>query len=119
MRPLFWEGSQVGVRLCPGVDIKMGDIAVFKDGAGFVCHRVTHILKIDDRVFFRTKGDATLYADRLVDGSRVLGKVSTRDFRHVSVPVGGLFARFFGLGVGLAYPVLRKIARIIRKLFRR
>ncbi len=64
MLPLFREGDIVLLYKPPPNEIRVGDVVVYKRcGGGYIIHRVIDVVRIDDRYYYRTKGDNNPYDD--------------------------------------------------------
>lgn len=115
MRPFFGDGSSASVVFCTCSDLRLGDIAVFRDLQGFTCHRVTRLISKNGGLFVETKGDASVKSDPAIDGSLILGKIVSRKIGRFSIPVDNFFARKIGLGIGFLYPLSRRAIYNITK----
>jgi signal peptidase len=68
------------------VDIKEGDVIVFKRGNEIIAHRVEEIVEQRSGTYYRTKGDnADSADDYLVDPGNVLGRVEVVNY-YVGYP---------------------------------
>ncbi len=64
MLPLFREGDIVLLYKPPPNEIRVGDVVVYKRcGGGYIIHRVIDVVRIDNRYYYRTKGDNNPYDD--------------------------------------------------------
>ncbi len=72
MYPVLRHGVQVIVEPVAYDELSIGDMVVFYDGRGLVCHRL--IRKTNRRCYF--KGDTNIWADPPVAWSQVLGRVT-------------------------------------------
>lgn len=72
MYPMIRNGSCVEVQPTAYDELRIGDLVVFSDGRGLVCHR---LIKKSHRLCI-LKGDTNLWADPPVAWSQVLGRVT-------------------------------------------
>ena len=132
MKPLFRDGALVNAVLCKAGNIKVGDIAVFKNASfasspeenpvtapiphRFICHRVIHIINKDGTIFFKTKGDSSISVDPLVHADLLIGKVASLKGRHLSLPLDNILGRMIGLGLGFLYPIVCRLVYITKQM---
>ena len=84
MRPQISRGDALIYRA--DVDIKEGDVIVFKRGNEIIAHRVEKIVEQRSGTYYRTKGDNVDSADDyLVDPGNVLGRVEVVNY-YVGYP---------------------------------
>lgn len=115
MRPFFTDGSSAYVALCRRDNIRVGDIAVFKDGPGFICHRVLRIVRQDDKMFFRTKGDAAFYPDIPTGEDLILGKVVAYGSGNTRIFIDNDYFRILGLFTAFTFPFVHRCLFLMRK----
>ena len=72
MYPILRNGTRVEVQPVAFDELEKGDLVVFYDGRGIVCHR---LLRKANRLCY-LKGDTNLWADPPVIWSQVLGRVT-------------------------------------------
>lgn len=72
MYPMIRNGSCVEVQPTAYDELRIGDLVVFTDGRGLVCHR---LIKKAHRLCI-LKGDTNLWADPPVAWTQVLGRVT-------------------------------------------
>jgi hypothetical protein len=72
MFPILRNGMRVEVQPVAFDELRVGDLVVFYDGRGIVCHR---LLRRANRLCY-LKGDTNLWADPPVVWSQVLGRVN-------------------------------------------
>lgn len=72
MYPTLRHGTRVEVQPVAYDELAVGDVIVFYDGRGIVCHR---LLRKTNRLCY-CKGDTNLFADPPVLWTQVLGRVS-------------------------------------------
>lgn len=78
MAPFLRGGEIVTLKKEPHDALRRGDLIFFKNSRGApLLHRVIQkITSSDEKIFFRTKGDALIALDEPIQHHRVLGKVS-------------------------------------------
>jgi signal peptidase I len=54
-----------------------GEILAWKRESGFVVHRLVSIIKNDDGIMFKTRGDSCSFEDQPVSGEQVAGRVTS------------------------------------------
>jgi len=81
MMPSIYPGDLVTVRSESIAGVRCGEIVLFLLGGRFFVHRVTRKWSERDRVVLATRGDALSQEDPSVDGSQLLGRV-TSILRH-------------------------------------
>jgi signal peptidase I len=54
-----------------------GEIIAWKRESGFVVHRLVSIIKNDDGIMFKTRGDSCSFEDQPVSGEQVAGRVTS------------------------------------------
>ena len=104
MFPLLGHGSLAKVALAPFEDMRLGDIAVFKAGSGFMCHRVVGKKNLDKELFLKTKGDAVSCSDPLVRKDAFVGKVITVRKGRFDIKIDNLTCRVIGLALSCLLP---------------
>ncbi len=72
MYPSLKNGMRVEVQPVEYDELRMGDLLVFNNGSGIICHR---LLRKSQRLCF-LKGDTNLHADPPVLWNRVIGRVT-------------------------------------------
>jgi hypothetical protein len=70
MRPWIWPNGKLHVERCSMSELRLGDIAVWFDGANMVSHRVV-ALGAD---VLATRGDSSAEPDQPVQASQLLGR---------------------------------------------
>ncbi|HEW93865.1 signal peptidase I [Candidatus Geothermarchaeota archaeon] len=74
-------------------DIRVGDIIVFRSPLNpdmYIVHRVIQVIRSNDRIYFKTKGDNNKYPDRwVVDQDNLIGRVL-----YIIPAVGGVIRVF-------------------------
>lgn len=76
MQPNLKIGDVVVVKNIKQEDLKIGDIISFREGQNVVTHRVVDILKNEDNIRYKTKGDNNNAEDEgLVEYTSIEGKV--------------------------------------------
>ncbi|MBP7056392.1 MAG: hypothetical protein KBB52_06035 [Candidatus Omnitrophica bacterium] len=132
MNPLLCDGAFVNAVLCTAGNIRVGDIAVFKNTAftnppeedpvtapvphRFICHRVIQIINKDGRIFFKTKGDSSISVDPMVSTDLLIGKVTLLKGKYLSLPLDNILGRMIGLGLGFIYPVACRLVYMTKKM---
>jgi Peptidase S24-like len=81
MIPSIYPGDLLSVRSESVVNARVGEIVLFLLGGRFFVHRVMRKWPERDRVVFATRGDALTQEDPSIDGSQLLGRV-TSILRH-------------------------------------
>lgn len=84
MYPTLRHGMRIVVQPTAYDELRIGDLVVFFDGRGIVCHR---LVRKAQRLCF-LKGDTNLWADPPVVWSQVLGRVTHRiddEFRILAI----------------------------------
>lgn len=86
MSPAYKAGDAIIVNDVSPENVEEGDVITFRQPSGMevqtqgtdlVTHRVVEVVRKDDDLYFRTKGDANEEADKqLVPASNVVGRVS-------------------------------------------
>jgi hypothetical protein len=109
MLPLFDTDSLVQIDLCPIEELHRGDIVVFKEGEGLICHRFFSMAKIRGELFLKVKGDAVWNFDPLVDSKYFLGKVVYLNKLGIRVRLDNFPARILGLFFSRIAPVYTRI----------
>lgn len=98
MEPACHVGSVVYVRHVDAKELEKGDVITFRlGGDALATHRIVEIIRDDEGLCFRTKGDANDAADAsLVEADRVVGRVC------FDIPYLGYCAAYLGSlrGVG-------------------
>ncbi len=93
MEPTIHVNDLIVVTRASPEDIKVGDIIVFKSPLNpdiYIVHRVIQVIKSDDKIYFKTKGDNNNYPDRwVVDQDDLVGKVL-----YIIPAVGGVIRVF-------------------------
>jgi Peptidase S24-like len=77
MIPSIYPGDLVTVRSESIADACCGEIVLFLLGGRFFVHRLTRKWPERDRVVFATRGDALHQEDPSVDGTQLLGRVTS------------------------------------------
>lgn len=80
MYPTLRNGARVEVQPVAYDELSVGDLVVFHDGRGIVCHR---LIRKEQRLCY-LKGDTNLWGDPPVIWSQILGRVTRlidNDFR--------------------------------------
>ena len=72
MYPMLQNGVRLEVQPVAYDELRSGDLIVYNDGCGIICHR---LLRKADRLCF-LKGDTNLFADPPVVWGQVLGRVT-------------------------------------------
>jgi hypothetical protein len=72
MYPMLRNGVRIEVQPTAYDELRIGDLVVFHDGCGIICHR---LIRKADRLC-HLKGDTNLFADPPVVWSQVLGRVT-------------------------------------------
>ena len=111
MLPLLKRGSSATAALGSVKEISLGDIAVFKAGEGFICHRIFNKTKSGGKLFLRTKGDALFNFDNPVGEDAVLGKIIAFRRWGFDIKVDNTLSRLTGLLLGCVAPFFVKIIR--------
>src|SRR6266496_5694835 len=75
MLPAVRDGEILHVQPVDTATIRLADIVLFKDGAGFKAHRVVS----RHNGLFVTRGDAGLEPDNAIRGSQIMGKVIAKE----------------------------------------
>src|SRR6266853_455478 len=75
MLPAIRDGEILHVQPVDTATIRVADLVLFKDGAGFKAHRV--VQKRND--VFVTRGDAGLEPDNAIRGSQIMGKIIAKE----------------------------------------
>jgi hypothetical protein len=70
MRPWIWPNGKLHVERCSMSELRLGDIAVWFDGANMVSHRVVEL----GADMLATRGDSSAEADQPVKASQLLGR---------------------------------------------
>jgi hypothetical protein len=70
MRPWIWPNGRLHVERCSLSELRLGDIAVWFDGANMVSHRVVEL----GADMLATRGDSSAEADQPVQPSQLLGR---------------------------------------------
>jgi hypothetical protein len=81
MIPFIYPGDLLTVRSESVADTRTGEVVLFLLGGRFFVHRVMRKWPERNRVVFATRGDALIQEDPSVDGSQLLGRV-TSIIRH-------------------------------------
>jgi hypothetical protein len=81
MIPSIYPGDLLSVRSESIADARCGEIVLFLLGGRFFVHRVMRKWSEGTRIVFATRGDALSQEDPSVDGSQLLGRV-TSILRH-------------------------------------
>ncbi len=86
MEPTIHVGDLVIIKGTSPREIKTGDIIVFRarflDGS-LTVHRVIQVVKIGNKIFYRTKGDANIFPDPAIYNG--IGSVSESDIVGIVV----------------------------------
>lgn len=83
-------------------EVKVGDIIVYKHKDKLIIHRVIERMEVDQRIYFKTKGDHNLSPDPwVVRGEDIVGR-----WTGIRVPIIGQFILFLKSEVGMALIVL-------------
>ena len=79
MAPFLRGGEIVTIKKEPLHALRKGDLIFFKNSQGtpFLHRLIQKITSPDEKIFFRTKGDALIAFDEPVQYQKVLGKVSS------------------------------------------
>jgi hypothetical protein len=72
MYPMLRTGVRLEVQSAAYDELCVGDLVVYHDGSGIICHR---LIRKADRLCL-LKGDTNLFADPLVIWPQVLGRVT-------------------------------------------
>src|SRR5690348_5507981 len=75
MLPIIHEVEILYVQPISAEPIRVGDIVLFKKGAGFKAHRV---IRKKNKVFI-TRGDAGIDAGDAVQGEKIVGKITSKE----------------------------------------
>jgi hypothetical protein len=75
MLPAIRDGEILHVQPVDTATIRVADLVLFKDGAGFKAHRV---VRTQGGVFV-TRGDAGLESDNAIRGSQIMGKIIAKE----------------------------------------
>src|ERR1700733_247922 len=81
MIPSIYPGDLLTVRSESVVNARAGEIVLFLLGGRFFVHRVMRKWPERNRVVFATRGDALTQEDPSIDGSQLLGRI-TSILRH-------------------------------------
>lgn len=100
------DGALAKISFCSFQDFNTGDIAVFKSGEGFVCHRVFRKIKLNGAPFLKTRADVAYDFDTPTAISRILGKVIGLKIGPFLVRMDNLITRITGLMVSCCLPVI-------------
>ena len=90
MSPLLEPGDMVVVTEIDPTKVKEGDVIPYRiDQSTLVTHRVIEVIKEENSLMFRTRGDANNTEDQeLVEASQLVGKMSFK------IPYGGYVTNF-------------------------
>lgn len=106
MLPIFDEGSLLEARLCDPSEIKRGDIAVIKGGAGdYLCHRLMTKNISEGKLMLHTKGDARFRLDPPAGIDSVIGKVIFIYLGRHRINIDNMISRILGLLMSIIAPV--------------
>lgn len=112
MKPVIKSGDLIICHTAKPDSIKKGDVITFfdpqGDGDSVVTHRVTEIIKKDNNLSFRTKGDANNAEDLLAVPQKSLIGVYQR-----RIPKLGSFALFLSKPMGLVLCVILPLVLLI------
>lgn len=114
MAPQIKKGSVVFTQ--PAENYKIGDVITFQisNGTDFVTHRVTEVGKDEDKVYYKTKGDANSSEDfTKVAPDKVVGKV-TLNINYV-----GYFVQYVKTLPGLVILIIIPATVIIYEEFKK
>jgi signal peptidase I len=109
MRPLFNTDSLVEISLCPVEVLLRGDVVVFKQGDGLICHRFFSKRESKGKVFLKVKGDAVWGFDPLVEDRYFLGKVVYLNKFGIRVRLDNLLMRVLGLFFSRIVPIYTRL----------
>ena len=92
MLPTIRDGEILHVQPVDTATIRVADLVLFKDGAGFKAHRIVQRRRND---VFVTRGDAGLEPDNAIRGSQIMGKIIAKECVETGRVVGldGLMPR--------------------------
>ncbi|MTI66898.1 MAG: signal peptidase I [Firmicutes bacterium] len=90
MRPKLQPGDMIVAKDILPKEVKLKDIITFKIGSNtLVTHRVVDIVTKDNKLYFKTKGDANNVKDQdLVSSDQLIGVLA------FNIPKGGYIANF-------------------------
>ncbi|MBR4060705.1 MAG: signal peptidase I [Lachnospiraceae bacterium] len=112
MYPEIESGDLIICHTIEGNEVKVGDVIAFFDpagnGASIVTHRVTEVVKENNNISFRTKGDANNVEDSLpVPGKNLVGIYKGR------IAGAGNIAMFMQTSTGLIVCVVLPIILLV------
>ena len=92
MLPAIRDGEILHVQPVDTATVRVADLVLFKDGAGFKAHRIVQRRRND---VFVTRGDAGLEPDNAIRGSQIMGKIIAKECVETGRVVGldGLMPR--------------------------
>lgn len=90
------QGDLITVKGIEDEELKTGDIILYSQEDGFVCHRIISHHQSDGKFFYVTKGDVLLQADAPLPASQVIGKVFCVQRGRRSIDLEGKLARWVG-----------------------
>ena len=115
MKPLIQDGNYITFRpLKNGEKVKFGDIAVFTSKSGLIAHRIVDRISIDDKVWFREKGDNNFYPS-VIREDAVLGKVVKIKKKNFSINLAKWHWFFINRIFGYYWKVLFGILELFIK----
>jgi len=72
MYPTLWNGASLEVHPTAFDELEIGDLVVFSDGRGLICHRLLR----KSHAVLSLKGDTNLWTDPPIAYEQVLGRVT-------------------------------------------
>ncbi|EOD01703.1 signal peptidase I [Caldisalinibacter kiritimatiensis] len=102
MRPVLEPGDMIVAKEIDPTKIKVGDVITYKvSESTLVTHRVIEIIKKDNKIMFKTQGDANNVEDsKLVSTDQVVGVLA------FNIPKGGYIANFIRSPKGFIFLIL-------------
>lgn len=89
MLPIIAKGDVVLIERLKNTEkdkVQIGEVLVYKYDGKIICHRVTNVLKRDNGVFYKTKGDNNENVDKIViSREQVIGKVLFQ-IKYIGLP---------------------------------
>lgn len=121
MFPMLKDDSLAMVSLCSLQDLHTGDIAIFKGGDVFICHRFFGKVSLNGSSFLKTKSDIAYNFDPLTKNDKLIGKVVSFQRGIFTVKVNNVISRIIGLFLGYLLPlpvsVCLRLKSFINKCF--
>ncbi|MDD5730493.1 MAG: hypothetical protein PHN57_05145 [Candidatus Omnitrophica bacterium] len=119
MLPVFGGYAVVCITESSFKDICVGDIAVYKKEEGLICHRVLSKLRLNGKLFLRTKADTGFHFDPLVEPQEVIGKIAALKIRNFKFKIDNLLSRVAGLFLAFFFPFIARSKFIFESLLRK